>query len=272
VRTLIVSDMEGVAGICKWDQVSAGTPLYEEGRRLYTQEINAAVRGARAAGATDVVVMDCHGAGGDSTFNSLIHEDLEPDCEYVIQSEWTQDASALEEGCDAAILIGMHARAGTPTGVLSHTVSTTDWTNLFFNGQLVGETGINAAWCGAFGCPVAFVSGDDATCAEASELLGPRLATAAVKRGLGRYSARMVAPARARQMIEEGVENSLRLKAWPEPYDPGHPCEIRVEHINPRLPEAYTRRPGVELVDPRTVVARVDDWLSAWRLLGLDPE
>jgi D-amino peptidase len=272
MRALILSDMEGVSGICKWDQVSAGTPLYEEGRRLYTQEVNAAVRGARAGGAEEVVVMDCHGAGGDSTFNSLIHEDLEADCEYVIQSEWTEDASALEEGCDAAILVGMHARAGSPGAVLSHTVSTTDWANLFFNGELVGETGINAAWCGAYGCPVAFVSGDDVTCAEASDLLGPKLATVPVKRGLGRYSARMVAPARARRMIEEGVAESLSSRAWPEPYDPGRPCEIRVEHTNPRLPDVYARRPGVELADPRTVVARGEDWLSAWRLLGFDPE
>jgi D-amino peptidase len=58
MRVFIVSDMEGVAGITKWDQVSGGKSLYEEGRALYTEEINAAVRGARAAGATDIVVMD----------------------------------------------------------------------------------------------------------------------------------------------------------------------------------------------------------------------
>jgi D-amino peptidase len=63
VRVHLISDMEGVAGITKWEQVGGGEPLYEEGRRLYTEEINAAVRGAFAGGATEVVVMDCHGAG-----------------------------------------------------------------------------------------------------------------------------------------------------------------------------------------------------------------
>src|SRR5215203_1492077 len=76
MRVFIVSDMEGVAGIPTWDQVTGGKSLYEEGRTLYTEEINAAIRGARGAGATEIVVMDCHGAGGGWSFNSLIPERL----------------------------------------------------------------------------------------------------------------------------------------------------------------------------------------------------
>ena len=66
MRVFIITDMEGVAGITNWASVDAGAPLYDEGRTLYTEEINAAVRGARAGGATEIVVMDCHGAGGDA--------------------------------------------------------------------------------------------------------------------------------------------------------------------------------------------------------------
>ena len=102
--------MEGVAGIVKWQQVSGGEKLYDEGRVLYTEEINAAVRGAKAAGATEIVVMDCHGAGGAYDFNSLVPELLDPDCEYVVQQEWTEYTGFLESGCDAALFIGMHAR------------------------------------------------------------------------------------------------------------------------------------------------------------------
>ena len=71
VKVHVISDMEGVAGIVKWEQTTGGDPMYEEGRRLYTEEINAAVRGAKAAGATEIVVMDCHGAGRGWSFNSL---------------------------------------------------------------------------------------------------------------------------------------------------------------------------------------------------------
>src|SRR5882762_611620 len=83
MRVLIMSDMEGVAGIINWDQVNGGAPMYEEGRKLYTAEINAAVRGAKAAGATEIVVVDCHGAGGGWTYNSLIPDMLDPDCTWV---------------------------------------------------------------------------------------------------------------------------------------------------------------------------------------------
>jgi len=90
MRVLIMSDMEGVSGIVVWEQVNGGAPLYEEGRRLYTQEINAAVRGAKAAGATEIVVVDCHGAGGGWTFNSLLPELLHPDCEWVAHHAWSR--------------------------------------------------------------------------------------------------------------------------------------------------------------------------------------
>ena len=257
--------MEGVAGIANSSQTNAGRPLYEEGRKLYTEEINAAVRGARAGGATEVVVMDHHGAGDGFSFNSLVPDMLEPDCEYVVQEEWTSYTGFLEEGVDACLLVGMHAMAGTPDGVLNHTVSGQAWQNLHFNDRLVGETGINAAFCGAFGTPVVLVTGDEAACREGRELLGEGLTTVSVKRGIGTRSARMIPPARARERIEQGARASLEDVARVPPYDPGRPSEIRVEFKNTTDPAALAHRPGVELVDPRTIVSRADDWLTAWR-------
>ena len=64
MNVIIWTDMEGVAGIVAWDQVTGGKSLYEEGRRLLTEEVNAAVRGAKRAGAKKITVLDCHGAGG----------------------------------------------------------------------------------------------------------------------------------------------------------------------------------------------------------------
>jgi D-amino peptidase len=141
MKVFVVSDMEGVSGIVKGPQTTGGAPMYEEGRRLYTEEINAAVRGARAAGATEIVVMDCHGAGGEWTFNSLVPDLLDPDCEYVVQTEWTEYTEFLEQGADAALFVGMHAMGGTRDGVLNHTVSGQVWQNLWFNGTLVARRG-----------------------------------------------------------------------------------------------------------------------------------
>jgi len=264
VRVHVISDIEGVAGLVNWGQTSGESPLYHEARKLYTEEINAAVRGAKAAGATEIVVMDCHGAGGDYMFNSLLPADLDPDCEFVVQSEWTEYTQFLEEGCDAALFVGMHAMAGTPDGVMSHTVSGQAWQNLRFNGTLVGETGINAALCGHWGCPVLLVTGDRATCREARELLGDGVTTVEVKVGLGRFSARSLPPVRARELIEAAAKRSLEDLSAVQPYDPGKPCEIEVEFTSPDRLVEYRNRKNVEVTGPRTIVARGDDWWQAW--------
>ena len=264
MRVHIISDIEGVAGIVKWAQTGGDQTLYHEGRKLYTEEINAAVRGARSAGATEIVVMDCHGAGGDYTFNSLLPDQLDPDCEFVVQSEWTEYTEFLEQGCDAALFVGMHAMAGTPDGVLSHTVSSQAWQSLKFNGTLVGETGINAALCGQWGCPVLLVTGDRAVCREARELLGDGLTTAEVKVGLGRFSARQLTAVRARELIEDRARTALKDLKAVQPYVPARPCAIEVVFTTADRLVEYRNRRGVEQVGPLTLVSKAADWWTAW--------
>jgi D-amino peptidase len=264
VRVHIISDIEGVAGIVKWAQTGGDQTLYHEARKLYTEEINAAVRGAKGAGAKEIVVMDCHGAGGDYTFNSLLPAELDPDCEFVVQNEWTEYTEFLEQGCDAALFVGMHAMAGTPDGVLSHTVSDQAWQNLRFNGTLVGETGINAALCGHWGCPVLLVTGDRAVCREGRALLGEGLTTVEVKVGVGRFSARNIPAVRARELIEDGAKRALKDLKAVQQYEPGRPCEIEIEFTSPDRLEEYRNRKNVEVTGARSIVARGDDWWQAW--------
>ena len=259
-----MSDMEGVSGIVTWGQVNGGAPMYEEGRRLYTEEINAAVRGAKAAGATEIVAVDCHGAGQDWTFNSFIPELLDPDCEWVAHHPWARYTELLEQGCDAVLLVGMHARAGTPDGVLCHTISTVTWRNLWFNGDLVGEVGVNSALCGYYGCPVALVTGDEATVRESREILGDGFVGVAVKRGLTRYSARQIPPVRARQMIEAGAKEALQNLDRMKPYIPAQPTTVTIEIETVEKIAQFKGRHGVEIVEPLKVVSRGKDWLEAW--------
>jgi D-amino peptidase len=266
VKVFIISDMEGVAGIVKWQQTDGAKEkrAYHEGRELYTEEINAAVRGAKAAGATEIVVMDCHGAGEEWTFNSLIPDKLDPNCEFVVQNDWTEYTAFLEAGVDAALFVGMHAKVGTPDGVMAHTVSGQAWRELKFNGTSVGETGINAALCGHWNCPVLLVTGDAAVCREARALLGDGLTAVAVKTGIGQFSARQFPALKARELIEEGAKNALKDLSAVEPYDPGSPCEIEVEFHTPARLVEYRNRRGTEQVDDLTLVSRADDWWTAW--------
>ncbi len=264
MQVLIMTDMEGVSGIVAWEQVRGGDAMFEEGRRLYTEEINAAVRGAKAGGATRIVVVDCHGAGKGWTFNSLIPEQLDPDCEWVAHHVWGRYTEMWQEGCDACLLVGMHARNNTPDGVLCHTISGVTYHNLWFNDDLVGETGVNAALNGHYGVPVVLVTGDEAVCREARELLGDRLPTVAVKKGLSRYSARQIPPLRARQMIEDGAKNALTDLTVVPPYVPAKPTTIKIETGTVDQLADFKGRAGVEITGALTAESRAEDWMTAW--------
>lgn len=265
MRVQLWCDMEGIAGICKWDQVNHTGQAFEEGRRLYTGEINAAVRGAKKAGATEIIVVDGHGAGGDFSCNSWIKDKLEPGAEYLCGYRWGCYVEVLQDGADAMLLPGAHAMAGTPDGVLCHTMSSEQWVNASFNGVKVGESGIIAAIAGSFGVPCVFVSGDTATCREVADLVGPSIVQAPVKRGLGRFSARTLSHADACDLIEEKVFQALsNPEMWPFPYKVDAPVEFKVEFRDPDQTVPFQHRPGIEIPDPRTIISRADSAWLAW--------
>ena len=162
----------------------------------------------------------------------------------MVQNQWTEYAEYSESGVDAALFVGMHAMAGTADGVLAHTVSGSSWWRLRFNGVEVGETGINAALCGTWGCPVVLVTGDVATCHEAQALLGDGLTTVAVKKGLGRFSARQFPAAKARALIEEGARTALADLSAVRPTSRERPAK-----------SSPTTRPRI-----------------TWRVIGIGPE
>lgn len=264
MRVMIWGDMEGVACIQSWEQVTGGNPMYSECRVLFTEEMNAAVRGARAAGADEIIAIDCHGAGGGWSFKSLVPEMLDPAAEWVLGHPWARYVAPLEQGVDAVVLVGAHARAGAPNGVLAHTVSSEAWYNAYINDVPVGESGILAAICGVWNVPVAFVAGDTVTCDEVRELLGYAVATAPVKVGLGRFSARSLAPSAARRLIEEGVRDALISRTWPQAYRPRAPVTFRVELATIDQANAFAGRIGVDVVGPRTVISSGNTFWEAW--------
>ena len=267
MKVLIIGDMEGVSGIVHWDQVTGGEQMYAEGRRLYTEEINAAIRGAFNGGATQVVVVDSHGAGKKGTgynFNTIAPETLDERCEFGTHHGWANYLELLEERPDACFLVGAHARGGTPNGVLSHTISSMHWWNIYINGRVVGEMGVLAALCGEFGTPIALVTGDDHTCKEATELLGDGLTTVQVKRGMSRFSARHIPPARARRMIEAGAEAATRKAKDLMPHVAAAPTEVKFQIVTADVMDPYRQIPDLEFPDAQTVISRGKDFLEAW--------
>lgn len=267
MRVMIWADIEGVACISRWEQVHGTLPLYEEGRHLYTEEVNAAVRACKQAGATEIIVIDGHGGGYEEGlgFLSLVPDRLERGAEYVLGYTWARHVQPFEQGCDAVLLVGGHGMAGTPDAVLSHTVSSESWYSAAINGTRVGESGIVAAIAGCWDTPAVFVAGDDATCREVQALVGPTVVAAPVKTGLGRFGARHLAPADARALIEARATEALRNRAaWPKPLTFAPPVTFQVELATPDRAASFHGRTGVEIVGPRTVRATGENFWQAW--------
>ena len=271
MKVLIISDMEGVAGICRWEQVSAGRSGYEEGRRLYTEELNATVRGAFAGGASEVVVMDCHGAGGDWSFNSLIPDALDARCEFVVQHALDRVHRDARDRAATSPCSSASTPARAPSAACSRTRSARpSWRNLRFNGTTVGEVGINAALCGTWGVPVALVTGDDVVCEESTELLGPQPQDARRQARPRAASAPATSPPpRPASCSRHAARDALRDVASAPVYDPGAPCTIEVELATSDHADVYRHRPGVTLTDPRTIEITAPTWWDAWRAVYL---
>jgi len=270
MRVMVWADIEGVAGVTSWEHTGGRTPLYEEGRRLYTEEINAIVRACRRAKVDEIIVVDGHGGGyeGARAFMSLIPDQLEQGARYVLGHAWARYVEPLTQGCDAVLFVGAHAKAGTPGGVLSHTVSSEAWYLATINGTPVGESGIVAAIAGSWNVPAVFVAGDEATCTEVRELIGPTVVTAPVKKGLGRFSAVHLAPVDARTLIETRAADALENRArWPKPLTFSPPVTFQVELATPDRLASFEGRTGVELVGPRTVRATGKTFWEAWDAL-----
>ena len=255
-------DMEGIAGVVHELQTDPVNPA--EGAdnarscALMTGEANAAIEGALDAGATRVVVNDSHWL-----MRNLIAADLHPAAELVSGSPKPLSMmEGIQEGFDAACLIGYHGRAGTTASVIDHTY--TDRVHeVRVNDRPVGELALNAAVAGCFGVPVAFVSGDNTLVAEAREFLGESVGAAAVKQGISRYAARCLSPAEARRRIRAGVAEALK-----HPHDRfafAAPVTIETDYARSVHADMAALLPGAERTGARRVRYAHADYLQAFR-------
>src|SRR5579862_2095309 len=192
LKVYISVDMEGIAGVVTGDQLIPGGFEYERFRRFMTDEAVAAVRGAQAAGATEVVVSDSHGNG-----ESLLIESFPKDVRIV--RSWPRHGemmAGLDSSFAAALFVGYHASTTNPKGVRAHTISSAHFTRVGLNGTAVTEAELNAAYAGAFGVPIVFISGDDVAVGEVTTRLG-NMESVITKKSLGFHSAESLTPAAA---------------------------------------------------------------------------
>ena len=238
MNVLISADMEGTCGVVSWTQVMppevvgssepSSRDRYYRTRQRMTAEINAAVEGALAGGADEVIVNDSHDG-----MRNLIPDEMHPAARYITGSD---KPLGMVQGIDRAgigalFYTGYHAKAGTPAAPLAHTW--TGWLNdVRIDGVSTGEFGINAVVAGHYGIPVVLVTGDDKAVAQTQALLGDQVAGAVVKEGISTHSALHLHPQRARDVIREAAESAMARVSTARPFTlpSGATVELTFDH------------------------------------------
>lgn len=262
MRVYISVDMEGIAGAVAPDQVGPGQRDYERFRRLMTQEANAAVQGALEAGATEVLVNDGHGP-----MTNIVIEDLHPEAQLIsgVYKPLLQ-VQDIDQGWDALFFVGYHQAEGGGNGVLNHTLLGRAVYEVRVNGDAVDEAAINAGVAGAYGVPVALVTGDNELCA-AAERRFPGVSTAPVKTAIDRFAARSLTPEKARALIRRQAGQALtRVKNGQlKPYVVQTPVTIEVDFKRTSSAAMSSLIPTVERRGPRTIAISGDDYVRAFK-------
>lgn len=259
VRVLISADMEGTAGVVEWNQVNSSHPSYQHARLWMIQEVNAAIEGALAGGATEVIVNDSH-----SSMTNLLPDLLDRRATLISghRKPWS-----MVQGVDAhvagLICTGYHARASTPDGVLAHTFSL-EVDEVRLNGRPVGEFAINAMIAGHYGVPVLAITGDRAAVRQAQELLGDRLTAVAVKNGITPQSARSLSPEVARERIRERVSEAVANRSNAPVFRPEVPIKLETWFSTNEMAERAATLPEA-IRDGRAITIQAEDPLTAYR-------
>jgi D-amino peptidase len=259
VKVYISVDLEGVAGIADWDQCIPGGDDYQLGRELALGEVNAAIDGALAAGATQVLVNDSHSVmrnlppGGLHGHTSYLSGRFKP--LYMMEG--------LDASYDVAVFLGYHAAMATP-GILSHTYNPRAIANVTLNGTVTGEAGLNALVAQHHGVPVAVITGDQYVGPEAAPFC-PGIEAIEVKRSVSRHAAEHLHPETARMRIQQGVSAALREVSTFRPPAIALPVTLVVSLISPDMAEQATWLRGVERVTSTSVRFSDDDPLRLYR-------
>lgn len=263
LKVFISADMEGVAGVVTGDQLGPTGFEYAKFREFMTNEVLAAIEGARTAGATEILVADSHGNG-----ENLMIEKFPKD--IAIVRSWPRPLGmmqGIDESFDAAVFVGYHTSTGNREGVRAHTLSSANLAEVRLNGVAVPEAALNAAIAGHFNVPVVAVSGDDAVVKEVQAIL-PGIEGAVVKWAYGFHSAKTLTPEAACELIREKVKAGVaRRREW-KPYRLRTPVELDVRFKNYRPSEVLAYLSIVERTDSHTVRFRGRDILEVSRFLS----
>lgn len=261
MKLYISCDMEGVAGVCSWTHVdSSNASDYPTFRRYMTQEVRAAIDGARALDATDVLINDSHGAMHNLCFDELPHD--------IRVISGNRKPFSMVQGADAsfdgAFFIGYHGGAGEANAVLSHTYTPSVIYDVHLNGMRCSEATINAALLGYHGVALMLVTGDRTT-VESVQRQMPWVEGVIVKESIGNFSANSLAPPVAQRAIYEGTQRALARASEMKPFVVERPIVLDLQLCKAEQADLIELMPGFERTGGRNIRFVTDDMPTCFK-------
>lgn len=235
-KIYLITDLEGATGVYKWSQIdNKDDKLNREACEYYMGDMAATIKGLYDGGAKEVFVFDAHG------LQIIIPHLMPPGAKYLTGHPRPDGLLGLDSSYDGVVLLGFHAMEGTKDGVLNHTQNPYNHARYWYNGVESGEIAQDAAKCGFFGVPVIMVTGDVATCREATQFLGKEVVTVAVKEGIAEESAILYPFDEARKALYEGAKKSIAAIPKCKPYVLKTPIKAKKvfyskSDLDPRFP------------------------------------
>jgi D-amino peptidase len=266
LKVMVLYDMEGVSGATDFRHTSYAHPTeYAEGRKSLTADVNAAIAGLKAAGATDIVIVDGHGSGNNTGPDVLEDQLLAPAKMMYRDAPFDIYMDSYDHSFDAIVAVAMHAGAGNPVGFLSHTYTFED-VEYKINGTPFNESMILAAGAARLGIPLVMVSGDDQLEKEIRRNL-PWVKYAAVKHAVDRTKAVAFAPADVSRGIETAARDALQNPAQARLPERSGPYRFALTFQDENQARAAALVPGSEiLASPSSLQIRATDFEEGYRL------
>lgn len=257
----ISADIEGISGVVNGSHTTQSSFEYNRTRKLMTDEVNAAIKGAKRAGAKKIIINDSHGQ-----MTNILIEDLDEDAMLISGNHKILSMmEGIEEGFDAVFFIGYHARQNT-SGVLSHSYSGATINEIVINGNVVGEFELNSLIAGYYDVPVVLVSGDNVL-ANQVKMFNEDIETVIVKEAHSRYTAKCIQPQKVHKMLEKRACDTLNGKLRTiKPCKLNGEIELEIAFKNSGMAEATLYIPGTELIAPNRVRYKAKDILEAYKV------
>lgn len=264
MKILIAADMEGITGVVHWDQVNPDHQEYQRFRKLMTGDVNAAIRGCFAEGATEVAVTDGHNNG-----RNILIEELDSRAKLNSGSpSLLSMVNGVDAGVDGVIFVGYHARMGAQNAILDHTWSDERISGLWINDRAFGESGLNGAVCGYYDVPVIMATGDQTLCEEACDFFGKDVETAQVKTAVSRMAAECLPPTITAALIEEAARRAignLRARKAPRPFKIPSPIKLTIEFEQSEMADKAAIMPTARRTTDRRVEYIAEDIVTIYR-------